>query len=130
MSKASEILDQIDDYPIFEMANLFRDETGLSYVVHIRTKLETPSHHHTPTLKVYQSGPIDSENFSLIISDDPNIPNSMKNNKFYKSIKSKDLELIKKWIKINKDRLLDFYNNGLSWNIDKIHSWSKTLERV
>ncbi len=125
-SKAEELLESTED--IFEMSNMATDQTGLSYYIHIRTKLETPSHPNTPTLKVYEGRPYRSDSFSMVISDDPKTlhPES----KFYKKVPQKELAKIVLWISTNKEKLLDFYNNGMSWTTPETDSWERTLTKV
>lgn len=112
-----------------EMANLPKQDTGIPYIVHIRTRAETPGHPGTPSLKIYSGRPSTSDSFTISISKSPKAVAGADGD-FYKSVSSKDLRKINKWVIKNSDKLLDFYSSGMDWTTADIVAWEKTLEKI
>jgi hypothetical protein len=129
MNKAQELIERHSE-EIYEMANLVMKQTGVPYVIHIRTLLETPGHPDTPSLKIYQSTPGDSDNFSLTISENPVVPNKQQTNKFLASLSGKDFNTIKKWVILNHVKLLNFYFHGMKWTDPETTEWKRSLGKV
>jgi hypothetical protein len=90
------------------MANITPDESGVNFIIWISTK----NANHGPRIKVFKSSPR-SENFSVSITDDPKV---VAGNSF---VSSKDLKNIIKFILINKDVLLDYWN-AITDNTDEV----------
>ena len=104
MSKASNLLERLG--PLWEMADLDSRDTGIhGIVIYV-----SPSQHSSgPRIKVGKNnGTMRSHkySFSMTISDNPEIiagsPEGIAN--------SKKIELVKIWIKKNKDILLKYWN--------------------
>jgi death-on-curing family protein len=112
-----------------EMANLRKEDTGVPYIVHIRTRAETPGHPHTPSLKVYSGRPFSSDSFAVSIGEAPEVV-AGGDGKFCKSVSAKEMKKIQEWVAKNSGKLLDFYNNGMGWMVSDISDWAKTLEKV
>ena len=93
---------------LFEMANIGQEDTGLSVVVYV-----SPAQgNHGPRIKFMNDygNAYDFDNtIPMTISDDPEIPVSFK-----QKIKSKDLQLVKQWVILNKDILLDYWNHKIT----------------
>lgn len=87
---------------LFEMANFWPKDTGLSYVIWISEK--SGKEKHGPRIKI----DIDGNIYSMTVSDTPEF--KQKNVK----ISSKELNTIKKFIIDNKDLLLKYWNEEIS----------------
>lgn len=88
-----------------EMANLVPIDTGLPMAVYVSDKSGVP---HGARLKVskFYGGKIDKGNlFTITISDNPTVIGKNTGN-----IKLKDIELVKSFIVLNKDLLLQYWN--------------------
>ena len=93
---------------LFEMANIEQEDTGLSVVVYV-----SPAQgNHGPRIKFMNDygSAYDFDNaIPMTISDVPEISVSFK-----PKIKSKDIQLIKRWVILNKDILLDYWNHKVT----------------
>lgn len=121
---------QEDEADLFEMANFNSQKTGAPYIIHIRTRLHTPSHPGVATVKVFSGRPFAADNFSLIISDDPEVPENQHQDQFFKSVSARELKKLKLWVSTNKDKLLDFYFNGMGWDQEENLAWQNSLVKV
>ena len=92
-----------DTENIFEMSNLSPRKTGLKKIIWISVKGNAK---HGPRIKVYKNNSGKGENFSVTIGDTPSTIGDV-------FIKSKDLNDIFEFIKINKDVLLKHWNNTI-----------------
>jgi hypothetical protein len=111
MSRAKETLGTVpaDDTEIeslFEMANLRQNSTGLPMVIWVSEKGHTQ---HGPRIKVskthsYRANITNS--VSISISNEPEIVAG-------EGLSNKDFELVKKYIKLNKDVLLDYWDGEI-----------------
>ena len=100
MGKAKELLD------MFEMSNLGSKDTNLSRVIWVSSKGKT---RHAPRIKIQniegdKSKP-ETLDISITIEDNPKL---VKGN-----LLNKELEKYIKWIKLNKDVLLDYWYGNI-----------------
>lgn len=99
-----------DEDMLFEMANIYPEDTGLNCIVWVQSA--TPNNHgkhNTPRIKVeYKNNQI-----PISIDDNPQILANGGN----VQIDSKTFKAIVKWIKINKDLLLTYYNTPMSTKV-------------
>ena len=107
MSKASKLIERLE--PLWEMADLDSRDTGIQGIV---IYVSPAQHSSGPRIKVGKnSGAMRSHrnSFSMTISDNPKIiagsPDGITN--------SKNIELIKIWIKKNKDILLKYWKKEI-----------------
>lgn len=111
MSKAKETLgithvDDTDVESIFEMANLRQNSTGLPMVIWVSEKGRSQ---HGPRIKVSKAHSHKANimnTVSISISDEPEIVAG-------EGLSNKDFELVKKYIKLNKDVLLDYWDGEI-----------------
>jgi hypothetical protein len=90
---------------LFEMPNLSMDKTGLSYGIWLDASgSDRTIEHNLPRLKVIVSR---NEYVPVSISDEPKI---LKSNKELRKFRE-----ISKWIKINKEFLLKFWNKEINY---------------
>jgi hypothetical protein len=89
------------------MANLIPIETGLSMSIYISDKSGISHGTQLKVSKIY-GGKIDKNSlFTITIDDEPLVIGNTGN------IKLKDIELVKKFILINKSSLLDYWNKKI-----------------
>lgn len=89
---------------MWEMANIEQEDTGLSVIVYVSPK----NANHGPRIKFvnsYSKRYDGSKTIPMSIEDSPKILT-----KFKPEISNKDIELIKKWVVLNKQVLLDYLN--------------------
>ena len=107
MTKAKQLLNNIEEIEIFnEMSNIRQSQTGLPMIVWF---LGRGGEKHGPRLKVQSnhSQSISPTNLiSITISDNPELVQG--------NIDQEDFKLIKKFILLNKDLLLKYWNHELS----------------
>lgn len=131
MEKRRVFSKELDKYGIpellYEMANLSKKDTGIDYVIHIRSGGDLGGGkklNHGPSIKVSLSkSRFDSiNNVSVSISKNPEI--IYPKNKILKDFfSSQDSEKIKGFIKMNYDLLMNYWNdNGIviSYILDNI----------
>lgn len=109
--------------PLFEMANLAEKKTGIVGFIFISTKMAS----YAPRVKYYKQAGDEQFCFSVLITDTPKTVaiHGMKEHEVNK-IESKVFE----FIKLNKDKLLDFWNNGNTWDSDKLTEFLNSFEKV
>lgn len=103
MKTVNDLIEELVDLPLFEMANISSKDTGLSndnLIIYISTKQGS----HGPRVKVFKKGKPNST-ISFSISKEPEIltSNILK-------ITSKEISEIKYWISINSIELLKLWN--------------------
>jgi len=99
---------------LYEMANFNPTRTGLKEVIWISVK----NSNHGPRIKIYEGKQTKGKNFSVTIEDEPRTIGKV-------FVNSKELNNIFKFIKINKDLLLKYWEYqldtvDLALNIQKI----------
>jgi hypothetical protein len=131
-TKAESLLDKLNTEPgedFHEMANLPKQDTGVPFTIHIRTRAATPGHPGTPSLKVYSGRPFSSDSFTVSIGEAPEVV-AGKDGEFCRSVSSRDMRKVASWVSENRSKLVDFYFNGMSWSVHEISDWAKTLVKV
>jgi len=86
---------------LFEMANLTKSDTGLNYRLWIQT--QTGKEKHWARIKVE----VNNEFIPISITDDPEIMIKSKKD----ILDAKDFNAIKKWIVMNQEVLLKYWNS-------------------
>jgi len=99
--KLTEICTDVDNYPLFEMANLRPNETGLEYVIWIGRI----GGQHGPRVKVSNIKGRWRETNYFVLSIDNKDPKLMSNPDAVK-IPNDDVKQVKKWIISNYDDLM------------------------
>lgn len=110
-SKDENILEDQDF--IFEMANLSKDETKLPMTIWIESNVRS-THHNKPRMKFANSySPKQNINDLIPISIDKENPEILIKN--YKlKISSKDLDILKDWIKKHYENLIKVWNQDMT----------------
>ena len=103
-----EVFDELNEDLLFEMCNLQAVDTGLPYDIWLDSKgVERTNTHHKPRVKIL----VDGQLIPIEISDNPDIPESVKKNGI---MNIPHLNKIKKYIKAYKRILLAHYFKELS----------------
>jgi hypothetical protein len=109
VSKFLEILTDLEEEMLWEMANFRTKTTGLPMIVYISTcEVEGKKLKHSPRVKIARTystkfNPFDT--FSISISNNPEIVSGDKG-----EIKNSDLEKCQEFILKNKDVLMAFWD--------------------
>ena len=110
-----------DEY-IFEMANLHEEDTGIPGVVFISTVMGA----HGPRVKYFVKAGRNQPSFSVSISDSPRVLASSlpvrELNRFAPSVL--------RWVELNKDQLLRFWNEGETWSHREVTAFIEALKKV
>jgi len=114
--KKKTLNDYLEDVFYYsEMANLSRKKTGLDYIIWIMH--QTGKEKHWARIKVKIKG----QDVSITISDNPEwLSDTVK-------INAKEFNRIKKWIIMNKDVLLKYWNGKGEVTIDEIINDLKSI---
>lgn len=112
-----------DDLPLVEMANLPSKYTGVEGgIIYISTALGS----HGPRVKFYKQAGKGQPSFSVSVEDEPKvIVNSLPD-----PIVAKFSPKVIEWVKKNKTALESFWNEGTSWDVDKVQEFVKALQKI
>jgi hypothetical protein len=106
---------------IKEMANLRSNKTGLSHgTIYISTK----EGNHGPRVKFYRDRPGVNKSVSINISKNPKVVEDSIN------ITAQEQKEVFEFVKLNYNKLIDFWNNGNSWYSDEVDIFLKNLEKI
>jgi hypothetical protein len=89
---------------LYEMSNLQPDDTGLNQVIWV----SVANANHGPRIKVFNGHKAVGPSFAVTIEDTPRI---IGNHSF---IKTKDINKIKAFVKLNKENLIAYWNYEVS----------------
>jgi hypothetical protein len=99
------------DYGLFEMANISPKRTGLPFVVWISPKAGAP---HDVRVKVSKGPTVhSSELVSVAIRPDVHVVSGGK-------MTAHDLDLLKKWVGLNYDAIIKYWNGDIEYTEDAI----------
>ena len=100
---------------VADMANLHKDATGINVIITATSKMPR----HKPRVKVRKNL---KESFSLSIEDEPKLLAGSTS-----IVTPKELEPVKQWIFLNKDILLEYWNDEL-FNTKRLYTETKKVE--
>ena len=123
MKKLKHIKEYIDPETepadiLFEMANVVQDRTGLPIIIWISPKMAN----HGPRIKAqnsYSKKVVPDKLFVVTIEDEPRVVGDAS------EVKKKDVDLVIEFVKINKNILLDFWNEKESDIVKVIESFKR-----
>lgn len=102
---------EVNKQPLYEFADLVPEDTNLVSVIWVDGPRNTK---HSKRIKFQNNNATSlngGEMIPITISDDPQIPNSVRSKL---QIKSKELTRIKQWIILNKEVLLAYTNGDIT----------------
>lgn len=100
---------------IADMANLYKEDTGVNIIITATSKMPR----HKPRIKVRKNL---KESFSLSIEDDPKVLAGSPD-----IVTTKVLEQVRKWIALNKEILLEYWNDPLFYT-KRLYTETKKVE--
>lgn len=103
--------DLLNKEKLYEMANLSQDMTNLPVIVWADSARNLKHAARIKFQNSYSTKTDGSELIPMTISDNPQIPNSIKTKL---RIKSKDLNKIKQWVILNKDLLEKYFKEDIN----------------
>jgi len=96
---------------LFEMANITSKKTGIERVVIWASQAQDGAKRHGPRVKVsssYTSSVKPDDFFVLTIQEQPRVVAGEC------SLSNDDLQDVKDWVSVNRDALLEYWNDGVS----------------
>ena len=118
----AEELAAFGDDDVLEMTNLQEDDTGIPGVIFISTAMGS----HGPRVKYFVKAGREQPSFSVSIADDPTIlANSLPQRDLNRASAS-----VIQWVRLNKDALLRFWNEGDGYSIHEVVDLVNALKKV
>lgn len=117
-----EELAAFGDDDVVEMTNLQEDDTGIAGIIFISTAMGS----HGPRVKYFIKAGRSQPSFSVSISDEPKIlANSLPQRDLTRASPS-----VIEWVRLNKDALLRFWNEGDGYSIHEVVDLVHSLKKV
>jgi len=116
------LADELATEELVEMANLTAAQTGVPGTIFISTAMGS----HGPRIKYYEQPGRTQPSFSVTISDSPTV---VANSLPARVLRQMSAQVIR-WVMLNKDALLDFWNNGDSWTDPQVTAFKRALKRL
>lgn len=111
MKTSGQLVTAPETIGLFEMANLSPKRTGLPFVVWISPKAGAP---HDVRVKVSKGPKVRaSELISVTVRPDVRVVGAGK-------ITAHDLDLLRKWIELNKDTIVKYWDGDIEYTEDAI----------
>lgn len=107
---------------LVEMANLTAAQTGISGTIFISTAMGS----HGPRVKYYVRPGRTQPSFSVLISDPPTV---VANSLPARVLRHMSTQVVQ-WVAVNKEALLDFWNNGDTWTQPEVNAFIQTLKPI
>lgn len=110
------------DEELYEMANLEPEKTGVDGFVYVSTAFPR----HGPRVKFFRKLGKGQPSFSVSISEEPEVLVSTLSQAETDRYAPQVIEFVHR----NRQRLLDFWNNGTDWPSDQVHAFLNSFERI
>ena len=118
----SLLSDELADSDDIDMANLTSAQTGVAGTIFVSTAMGA----HGPRVKYFERPGRTQPSFSVSISDPPAVvANSLPG----RVVRQTAPQVIA-WVSLNKDALLDFWQNGDTWTQPEVDNFIQRLRRV
>jgi hypothetical protein len=116
------LADELATEELVDMANLTTAQTGVTGTIFISTVMGS----HGPRVKYFVQPGRNQPSFSVLIADPPRVvANSLPD----RVLRQWAPEIIR-WVALNKDALLDFWNNGDTWTDPQVTAFKQALKRI
>ena len=116
------LADELATEDLVEMANLTAAQTGVAETIFISTVMGG----HGPRVKYFVKPGRNEASFSVLIADPPRVvANSLPD----QLLRQRGPEVMK-WVALNRDALLDFWNNGDTWTDPQVSAFKQALKRI
>ncbi len=110
------------DLLLLEMANLESDQTGVEGTIYISTRQGS----HAPRVKYYARRPGENQpSMSILIAADPEVVENCLPDR----IASRMAPRVQAWVRLNHDKLRDFWFNGNTWYQREVEAFIASLEK-
>lgn len=110
------------DEELHEMANLEPEKTGVDGFVYVSTAFAR----HGPRVKYFRKLGKGQPSFSVSISETPEVLVSTLSASETERYAPQVIEFVRS----NRERLLDFWNNGTEWPSDQVHAFLNSFEKI
>jgi hypothetical protein len=111
-----------NDDGIIEMANLDKSQTGIDGIIWISTMMTG----HAPRVKYFVRPGRTQPSFSVTIADQPRVvANSLP-----PRVLNQMSPLVARWVRSNKDALLDFWHHGDTWTAAQLIQFLQSFRKV
>jgi hypothetical protein len=104
------------------MANLTAAQTGVPGTIFISTAMGS----HGPRAKYFVQPGRSQPSFSVSVSNNPSV---VANSLPTRVLNQMSPQVIR-WVVLNRDALLDFWNNGDTWTQPQVNAFVQTLKRI
>lgn len=110
------------DDDVVEMTNLQEKDTGIAGVIFISTIMGA----HGPRVKYFVKTGRHQPSFSVSIAAEPVVlASSLPERNLNRAAPS-----VIRWVKLNREALLRFWNEGENMSIDELHAFAKALKKL
>ena len=110
------------DHDIVEMTNLQEKHTGIPGVLFISSALGP----HGPRVKYFTKAGRDQRSFSVSIAESPAVvANSLPSRELNRAAPD-----VVRWVKLNREALLRFWNEGETFSVDELVAFVESLQKV
>jgi hypothetical protein len=113
----------LDEDALFDMVNLFAEDTGIDGVIFISTNVPMP---HGPRVKYYKKAGGTQQSFSLTIGVEPRVVASSLPDRVVRSMEP----LVSEWVRRNRQALLSFWNEGDRWSFTELKQFIERLAKL
>src|ERR1051325_4410477 len=111
-----------NDDELVEMANVTAAQTGVPGTIFISTAMGS----HGPRAKYFVQPGRSQPSFSVSVSNNPSV---VANSLPTRVLNQMSPQVIR-WVVLNRDALLDFWNNGDTWTQPQVNAFVQTLKRI
>jgi hypothetical protein len=117
------LADELVDEDLVEMANLQEEDTGIPGTIFVSTRMGG----HGPHVKYFDGRAGEAQpSCSVTIADSPRVvANSLPDH-----VVSRRAPLVSAWVALNRDALLEFWNEGASWTRAEVTRFLDELKRL
>lgn len=112
----------LEEDEVFDMANLSEARTGIPGVVWISTRVAR----HGPRVKYYEKPGASQPSFSVAIDEPPKVVAGDLPERVIKRMSPEVIE----WVRLNRDALLAFWNEGDTWMKEQVDDLIDGLVRL
>lgn len=116
------LADELATEELVEMANLTSAQTEVPGTIFISTVMRS----HGPRVKYYEQPGRFQPSFSVLIADPPRVVANSLPDRILRQVSPQVIQ----WVVLNKDALLDFWNNGDTWTDPQVTAFKQALKRV
>jgi hypothetical protein len=117
-----EELRAVPDDDVVEMTNLAETDTGIKGIVFISTTMSA----HGPRVKYFLKAGGNQPSFSVSIGAEPRVLASSLPDHVLRRIAPQVIA----WVRLNREALLTFWNEGTSWTHDEVNAFVARLQKL